>query len=325
MIPLEELEVDFENQFCILNNVPVDYVHTINEEARQEKGRSHSPFWEVNKDILDVNINPNINFELVVVVNTTIASTGTTYQCKKSYLTSDIKWGQRFRQCVFKLSKAEAKRRAVDRALGQLTLQTSASQALGPGRLEPSNSESKNENYQYGPGSNVSARTSKFSTQAMTGYLGPSRLPRRKNLYYYIDYEQFDLADEIADFDPMSDFDRNQQVEMLNHPQFVEGLKSGPVSVPEKYVRDKLSMMFEPPKEESSQEEEPKVLGSGNFINTCTYFVSEIRSVPDPSLPQKTGASECATRPTDPFSRFSRIYIFSQNSPRAQPSDSQAP
>ena len=47
-------------------------------------------------------LNPNINLEFVVIITATIESTGTTYQCKRSYINTDIKFGHKFGQCIFR-------------------------------------------------------------------------------------------------------------------------------------------------------------------------------------------------------------------------------
>ena len=43
---------------------------------------------------------PEASLELVVTVTATIASTGTTYLTKNSYITSEIKWGNKFAECI---------------------------------------------------------------------------------------------------------------------------------------------------------------------------------------------------------------------------------
>ena len=43
---------------------------------------------------------PEASLELVVTVTATIASTGTTYLTKNSYITSEIKWGYKFAECI---------------------------------------------------------------------------------------------------------------------------------------------------------------------------------------------------------------------------------
>ena len=98
LIVLQELDLDFDNKDAILSsNVPIDYVHTIRdsdyqnllEESNFNAGRGqrnhydssneeeYSPLWDLSKSHLN---DPNICFELVILVNSTIESTGTTYQ-----------------------------------------------------------------------------------------------------------------------------------------------------------------------------------------------------------------------------------------------------
>jgi len=89
-LPLEEREVTFENADHLFGWGPIDYYHCIDEL---------SPFYEVSNSML---LNPNINLEFVVIITATIESTGTTYQCKRSYINTDMKFGQKFDQCIFR-------------------------------------------------------------------------------------------------------------------------------------------------------------------------------------------------------------------------------
>lgn len=49
----------------------------------------------------------NLDFELIIIANATIQSTGTTYMTKQSYVQNEVKWGQRFRSCIEKAARAE--------------------------------------------------------------------------------------------------------------------------------------------------------------------------------------------------------------------------
>ena len=90
-LPLQEVEIPFDNQEVLFSALPIDYIHHINDE---------SPFYEINPDLLD-NAG-EVNMELVVIVTGTMSSTGVSYQTKHSYTCSEIKWGHRFEQCIFK-------------------------------------------------------------------------------------------------------------------------------------------------------------------------------------------------------------------------------
>lgn len=254
-IPLEELEVDFDNQWSILTNIPIDYVHTISEDARNLKGKLYSPFWDVNAQILDPIKNPNINFELVVICNVTIASTGTTYQCKKSYTTKEIKWGERYEQCIFKFNKQQA---AEYINLNKLHRRES-SESSGSGNSGGSDYEDKNlirrrKNDTIGQKSpNSDSNSPKYAKFNTTGSSENSNSPKRKSSIinlpslkqvtnfnmtnfsiphqnykggrkndsrnFYIDWNKFDETIKLQNFNPKSDIDRSIDRQMAEKEQ----------------------------------------------------------------------------------------------------------
>merc|ERR1712127_1016309 len=74
---------------------PIDYFHVINQD---------SPFYEMDKAMIETT---NLDFELIIIANATIQSTGTTYMTKQSYVQKEIKWGARFKSCIEKAPRAE--------------------------------------------------------------------------------------------------------------------------------------------------------------------------------------------------------------------------
>lgn len=94
LIPLQEFEIKFENWQSLFGTTPIDFYHVIN---------SDSPFYEIDKKDLD---DKHINLEFIVITTATIASTGTCYMTKRSYVQSDIKWGYNFVNCIDKQNRA---------------------------------------------------------------------------------------------------------------------------------------------------------------------------------------------------------------------------
>jgi hypothetical protein len=96
LIPLQEFEIKFENWQSLFGTTPIDFYHVIN---------SDSPFYEIDKKDLS---DKQINLEFIVITTATIASTGTCYMTKRSYVQSDIKWGFNFVNCIDKQNREMA-------------------------------------------------------------------------------------------------------------------------------------------------------------------------------------------------------------------------
>lgn len=73
---------------------PTQLVHVIDEK---------SPMWSLSRDDLKSH-----NFELVVILDGTVASTSMPFQAKTSYLPWDIMWGHRFDTMATKMNKSGA-------------------------------------------------------------------------------------------------------------------------------------------------------------------------------------------------------------------------
>lgn len=89
-INLEERDIYFLPCDLICTQLPVDLTHEITNE---------SPLYELGKDIID---HDGEQLEIIMTLTATIESTGAIYQTTQSYVTEDILWGHRFKQCIFK-------------------------------------------------------------------------------------------------------------------------------------------------------------------------------------------------------------------------------
>ena len=88
-LPLYQYDVSFGREDAD-NKVflvwPTILEHTITE---------NSPFWEMSKENFI-----NDNYELLIILEGTVESTGTTAQARTSYLPEEILWGRRFERLV---------------------------------------------------------------------------------------------------------------------------------------------------------------------------------------------------------------------------------
>ena len=88
-LPLYQYDVSFGREDAD-NKVflvwPTTLEHTITE---------NSPFWEMSKENF-----ANDHFELLIILEGTVESTGTTGQARTSYLPEEILWGRRFQRLV---------------------------------------------------------------------------------------------------------------------------------------------------------------------------------------------------------------------------------
>ncbi|PAA94735.1 hypothetical protein BOX15_Mlig013325g1 [Macrostomum lignano] len=89
VLPLEQFDIDlgFNDGYDRLFLVwPIIVEHKIN---------SNSPFWEISAEDLQTE-----QFELIVILEGIIESTGMTTQARSSYLPSEIRWGHRFERLI---------------------------------------------------------------------------------------------------------------------------------------------------------------------------------------------------------------------------------
>jgi potassium inwardly-rectifying channel subfamily J len=89
VLPLYQFDVDLgynEGRDRLFLVWPVILVHRINEE---------SPFWEMSPEDLH-----REQFELIVILEGIVESTGMTTQARSSYLPGEILWGHRFERLV---------------------------------------------------------------------------------------------------------------------------------------------------------------------------------------------------------------------------------
>ncbi|XP_074647428.1 G protein-activated inward rectifier potassium channel 3-like isoform X2 [Tubulanus polymorphus] len=89
ILPLEQIDIDFgfdEGRDRLFLVWPVIVEHRITEE---------SPFWEMSVEDLH-----REQFELIVILEGIVESTGMTTQARSSYLPGEIVWGHRFERLV---------------------------------------------------------------------------------------------------------------------------------------------------------------------------------------------------------------------------------
>lgn len=90
-VQYEEKMLEFENAFdggvLFLNPLPLDLIHTVNED---------SPLRDLSLELLQ-----QTHIELIVCVSITIESTGNVYQIRRSYSgLGEFAWGYKFAHCV---------------------------------------------------------------------------------------------------------------------------------------------------------------------------------------------------------------------------------